>query len=47
MVGQLNAEFSPFKEKEKVDPLFVTEMLDLYRKADDLNEAASKRRIAR
>ena len=47
MVGQLNAEFSPFKEKEKVDPKFVTEMLDLYKKAEDLQEATNKRRVQR
>ena len=45
MITQLNAEFSPFKDEEKRDSLFLREMLDNYRKAEDFKKSTTTKQI--
>ena len=47
MITQLNAQISPFKDKDKQDSLFLREMLDNYRKAEEFSRATTDRQITR
>ena len=47
MVTQLNSEFSPFKDKDKTDSLFLREILDTYRAAEEFQRATTDKQIKR
>ena len=47
LMGNLNAELSPFKDEDTRDSLFMREMLDHYRKMEDFEASTSDRQIER
>jgi len=47
IMGQVNAELSPFKDEETRDSLFMREMIDHYRKTEDFKDSTTDRQIER
>ena len=47
MITQLNSEMSPFRDEDKRDSLFLREMLDNYRKAEEFERSTTDKNIAR
>ena len=47
MVTQLNTEFSPFKDDDKKDSIFLREILDNYRAAEEFQRSTTNKQIER